>query len=102
MHPCPWQLVLAGHQVLVERLGHVPDEADVDVGHQREKILLTGAGGSVHRNARHKISFIRSSSTRSASARSRLALFTAPTAFCGFRSSNGTRGFSATYGLASG
>ena len=33
MHARPWKLVFAGDQVLIKRLVHVPEKAQVDLGH---------------------------------------------------------------------
>ena len=38
----PWQLVLAGGKILIERLVHVPEEAEIDAGHG----LLVGQDSS--------------------------------------------------------
>src|SRR5690348_15463521 len=73
VHSRPGQPIFSGHQVLVKGLVHVPKKADVDMWHQRAKKLRTGAGGSVPRIARQRISFSSSSSARSASERSILA-----------------------------
>src|SRR6267378_2514146 len=91
----PRQLVFAGKQVLIDRLVHVPDEAEIDLGHQRdrEKKLRVGTGGSVRRMARHRISLSSSSSFKSASAKSSWAERAAVAEVPGFLSSKGLCGF---------
>src|SRR4051794_21202166 len=102
VHSRPRQPVFSGDQILVKGLVHVPKKADVDMWHQRTKKLRTGAGGSVPRIARQRISFNSSSSARSASERSILAERAAAAVVCGFRSSSGHCGSTDTHGAGCG
>src|SRR5215467_15853974 len=99
MEAGPRETVFTGYQVLVEGLVLVPNETKMDAGHYLPNRLRTGGGGLVPLMASQRISFISSSSFRSASLKSSRADRAAVGEFWGLRSSSEIRGFAAWYGV---
>src|ERR1700722_189739 len=103
----PRQAIFTEHQVLIQRLVHVPNKAEVSARQiilryrlNRLRIYLAnmlrmGGGASVPRMARHRMSFNSSSSFKSSFVKSIRADRAAVAELAGLRSSSEMRGFSA-------